>query len=375
MSSGAVLLTKAELLERVEARGCACSIRQLDRARHHGLIRVAHSTPIPGGGSVSWYSEAMADNLVAIRTLIDQGYDYERIGPELWSRGYDVADAHWEPLFIVATRRIRFLARASLLLLDRRDADDQFADRWTTGPLEKSRMPGPLRRPFLNVERSLPDNPAWSVVWAIVEAMAGERDYNPSRSEPSGDDAMHRTFLALAGAKKSTSDRVVGQRFEAREALPDFLKALALLAQTPSHRQLLAPENQDKLLAARDDVRYALSACENFHRAVRWFYGNDAFGLRCAAWLAGNATPQIRAHLIVGWMAIRDHPMFPTSLEIEQLAIVTEALRQMSQELRDEIDADPRLKAAFPPARVKAAFSRPGGPEQLRQEMEQIRRS
>lgn len=367
MCAGPRLLTKTELQEQARARGAEYSISQIDYVRQRGLIGFASHTPKNGRGSASLYLQEMVERLVLIRELSNGRIDFDLMGWKLWLRGYEVADVYWLPKLAAAARHMRFLASACVVLFDKREVDDAFADRWSDGSVSLKRLPSALRKPFSNVRRSLPDNPAWTVLWIIIEAIARQLD---CRTAP----GLQRTFLALAGAQRSESDRVLGQRFEAGDALPEFLDALGSLRSAPTPSILLSPENRTQLFAARDDVRHTMEACDEFHSAVRWFYGNDAFGLRCAAWLSRNASPDFQAHMIVFWMAIRGHPMFPSSDVIADLASKAKASHQMSVTLRKEIESDPWLAATITTNRVKEAFSSLGGPEKLGKEIEQIRR-
>jgi hypothetical protein len=369
------LLSKSELREQASERGAAFTESQLDRLRERGLILIDAHEAIPGHGSVSGYAPDMVENLVAISELPQYRRKHKRLGFELWWRGYRVSAANWMPSLTRGAKIVQFIPHACRYLLDRRDKDDNFADRSSSGSFDVSKMPGPFRKPFLNVGRSLPDNPTWSVIWGFIEAIDKQPPDLKTHVDEDRGYAIPETFLALNGAQRSRVDRVMSSRFEIVETLPEFLAALESLQDAPTPAELFARENAERLIAAREDVCHSLGICDDFHAAMNWIYGKDAFGLRIAAWLARNATPEMRAAMVVGWMAIRHHPMFLVSRDIAELADKTSRIRHMSAELHRRIESHPTARAAITPARVKLAFQSVGGPEKLGSELEQLRLS
>jgi hypothetical protein len=121
------------------------------------------------------------------------------------------------------------------------------------------------------------------------------------------------------GKSKPKPDEVLGEHLNFIQVLPDVLRAMArTLRRNTLTDALKLP--LEELLAARDDVRGALTIARDFYEATKWIYGNRAFGMRLAAWLSRSAASQ-RALLVLGFALLKKsgHPFLPSD-EIANVA-------------------------------------------------------
>jgi hypothetical protein len=103
--------------------------------------------------------------------------------------------------------------------------------------------------------------------------------------EHTTDEALTIRALDLANAG---SDSVLGKKLNLIELLPTgLMNVSAAISMGNFERVANAPA--EEIACARDDAKNSLAIALDLYEAKRWIYGDGAFGLRLAAWIARKA--------------------------------------------------------------------------------------
>lgn len=367
------LISKLDLQALADGRGAAFSISQIDRFREHGLILVAKHQALPGAGSRSEYSARMVENLVTIAELQKRYRDLGRVGFELWWAGHDVLDRCWRPIIeqgVTGVWRITEFARGFLMRVDQ---DDSFGDRALDGRLRTDLLPAPIRKPMINMARGQQRGFAISALLRLTEAVAGFSTNTDDGLPGQGSNEEIDAFATMTGLAAGKGSSVQGQSLDIDAGLREALEAFRELGVVGTKPPSVQPINVAVVQAARDDIRNAMHLIDDLHHTFSWILGGRAFGLKSAAWIAGNASPAIRSRMLAMWPHLQRAKPHWSSETIAELRKAGAWARQEAEKLQSAIESRRDLSAILTKARLKAALHDGVELKKLISEIEQIR--
>jgi hypothetical protein len=333
--------------------------RRLERWRDEKLLPSGNGQIHRKGlrGSETQHALGTAVQAVEIERLLAKTRKFTRVGWELWWNDFAVDHKHWRPRFEgvaqLGDRLLKFLR-----FFIRRDQPDGSDQTRIDRIVEKKPKQSILAK--INRRVGFADLPA---MWNILLPVAtGEFNSNLDASDRR---VLNKTF----DFERSERDKILGKQLKLERALPDVLAELADLAVDCSFSDICKfPENEIK--AARDDVRNAMSMITDFYAAAAWIYGPEAFGLRLAAWLVGNSTPDLQALCVLVFAARRRRPgSLYSSEKIAELARTARMARDNSAALR-ELQKDLRFAKVLSPARLRRGLRTPDEQWDLLREIE-----
>jgi hypothetical protein len=336
--------TQDDIRKTFEAAGFAISqsalARRLERRRDEGLLSVRWHHPKGVRGSETLYPSGTAAQAVEIERPLGKTRKFARVGWDLWWNGFTVDDLHWRPrLERVAKTGDRLLRFLSFFIWRNRPvgSDQTRIDRIAEkGPKQSILAKINRRVGFANL-------PA---MWNILLPVATGQ-FN-SNLDASDQQVLTKTF----DFEQSARDRILGKQLKLESALPDVLSELADLAFEGSLSDACKfPENEIEV--ARDDIRNAINIITDFYAATSWIYGLEAFGLRSAAWVAQNSTPDMKALCVLAFAARRrkSNSMY-SSEKIAELARTARTAKENSLALR-ELQKNPRFAKVLSPERLR----------------------
>ena len=192
-----------------------------------------------------------------------------------------------------------------------------------------------------------------TVLRAIGDIGTGEFDGFESSiagEEHASDAALTIRALDLT---KSGSDSILGKQLNLIELLPVGLKDVST-AISMGNFELAADACAEDIGLARDDARNSLAIALNLYEATRWIYGDGAFGLRLAAWIARKAPDILVDTMTLLIFRLREVPgaMLPSD-EIAEMAEQARKVCLDSKNLEWRWRNDPRFSEILSPKRIK----------------------
>jgi hypothetical protein len=164
----------------------------------------------------------------------------------------------------------------------------------------------------------------------------------------------HAVAFDLTNAR---SHAILGKKLNLIELLPSGLKKVSA-AVSMGNFEDVANAPSEEIAHARDDAMSGLSIALSLYEANRWIYGDGAFGLRLAAWIARKAPDVLLDTMILLMFRLR---------EVPDAIKPSEAIAEMAEQARDACMAsrrlewhwrnDPRFSKILDPKRMKAAFA------------------
>jgi hypothetical protein len=337
------------------------SLFKLARWRHVKLLPPVNSDH----GRIVEYPPGTARQTARLMELLGDKETFEHVGWELWWEGFEVGKHYWEPKLqqAAATGDLGIGMLKPLLALWRSGGGDE--DETAFDKLQRQ-IPARLLAP--QITRRL--NAMQMATFLRILAHVGGGKFSEFDDEPHPK-SLSEYEIAVSGLDMENGgnyekgppgksepkpDQVLGEKVKFIQVLPDVLRAMArTLGRNTLSDALKLP--RPELLAARDDVRGGLGIARDFYEATKWIYGNRAFGMRLAAWLARSAASQ-RALLMLGFALLKrsDHP-FLSSDEIAEQAQKAATAKRDSLRLKEIAENDPRFAGLLTPRALRRAFS------------------
>jgi hypothetical protein len=180
-------------------------------------------------------------------------------------------------------------------------------------------------------------------------------------------------FEASIAGEEQTSDRaftirafdlinagshsILGQKFNLIDLLPSGLKNVSAAISTGNFERI-ANAPPAEIARARDDANNSLSIALHLYEANRWIYGDGAFGLRLAAWIARKAPDVLRDTMTLLMFRLREVPdAIKPSDEIAKIAVQARDVCILSKKHEWYWRNDPRFSEILHPKRMKKAFA------------------
>ena len=124
------------------------------------------------------------------------------------------------------------------------------------------------------------------------------------------------------------------------------------------HFEHVASAPSEDIARARDDAMNGLAIARDLYEANRWIYGDGAFGLRLAAWIARKAPDVLLDTMTLLMFRLREVPdAIKPSDEIAEMAKQARDACMASRRLEWLSCNDPRFSKILDPKRMKTTFA------------------
>ena len=172
--------------------------------------------------------------------------------------------------------------------------------------------------------------------------------------EHTSDEALTIRALDLT---KAGSDSILGKQLNLIELLPSGLKDVSA-AISMGNFERVANAPAEEIARARDDAKNSVAIALHLYEANRWIYGDGAFGLRLAAWIARKAPDVLVDSTILLMFRLRQVPgaILPSD-EIAELAQQARKVWLYSKRHEWYWRNDPSFSKILDPKRIKLAFA------------------
>jgi hypothetical protein len=275
--AGAVWESQAEVDAVLSETGA--TVNKVRRWRREGLLsKEIDWRP----GSVVRYPKGTCAQIRAITALLKDKDRGKYVGLQLWRRGFLVDEKYWRPQL---QRSARLLDRVIPLLMrliqrfDRNEQDRSFYD-------EAAKRLEPVNNVVLSrIKGRVNSQEMPTVLRVIGDVWTGDFDgfeTSIAGEEHTSDEALTIRALDLT---KAGSDSILGRQLNLIELLPFGLKKVSA-AISMGNLENVANAPAEGIARARDDAKNSVAIALHLYEANRWIYGDGAFGLRLAAWIA-----------------------------------------------------------------------------------------
>jgi hypothetical protein len=305
-------------------------------------------------GSATLHPPDTAARVVALRALQREKDDLDWIGAQLWWRfGFSVHEDLWR----LALQKTADHLDPVLKKLARDVRREEEAD--SLGPTIANRV-----RPHFSgniiasrMLKRVPIHRFGPVLKLVVDAAAGiEPEYEVPGFDDRQPEDQSRAIKAF-DLTRADKDALAGQHFGFARALLPVLQDIARALNSHTLAEA-ATSDRSELEAARDEFRLVLELPVLVYQSTRWVYGEGAFGLRLADWVARKAPSAIVRPMFLIWLLMRRSGA--DLLKPGEVAELHELARQISAallSLKWLSESDPQFAAVLNPKRVRAALS------------------
>lgn len=313
-------LNSEEIEAALTRRGLSIPQSTLRSWRESGLL------PTAKRGGLTRYPEHTVEQAIAADRLFNRKNKNEFVGWNLWLEGFEVPERYWRPHFENGARNsFRTIRKVASLLTSGDDNKIDAFEEELSRIVNQSIVPEPLKP----IVRRMDTASLLGTVSLVSNAFAGiyledeDADFEQSRIDG---------VATLSGMSRKNRHAIQGKSIKFTEALQSLLRSLAATPETYLDASLFGGSRLVELHVARDYFRHGLEAGANLHEAMRWIYGNNAFGLKLANWFRFEAPISVQASSIcLALVALRDESdAFYTLHEVRELKTASEELKAQS---------------------------------------------
>ena len=346
-------------------RGVSIPQSTLRSWRENGLL------PKAKRGGLTRYPEYTVEQAIACQKFFARKNKNEFVGWNLWLEGFDVPESYWRPHIENSARNSFRKVRkiASLLSSGEDDKIDAF-EEGLSNAVNQSIVPEPLKP----IVRRMDTASLLGTVSLVSNALAGNyREDEDADFEQSRIDGV----ATLSGMSRKNRHAIQCERIKFTEALQLLLRSLAATPETYLDASLFSGNRLAELHIARDYFRHGLEAGANLNEALRWIYGNNAFGLKLANWFRFEAPISVQAALIcLAIVVLREESdAFHTLNEIRELKTASEELKAQSLMVQQLGTTHAEYAELLSPKSLKAALKNEEKLTELSQKIRQVRDS
>ena len=304
-------ITVQSLCDELDASGYPVSERQLERWRNAGLLPAVKQLG-NYDGSVTWCPPTTLPQSIALQRVLQVKNRIFYAGQVLWAAGFEVDERYWAPALESADRLLRRAAPIARFILDK--VDEKFPDT-TLGELIV--RPAHLNGALAKMARRLDQQETVFAVDKLMEIVAGDFETFGVAATDRDDFDPAAAIQTAFDLDKGAQDQVFGKRLKLGQALEGVLADVSA-AQVGVK---LADFSASEIAAARDDVRNALKIAVCFYESVSWIYGDEAFGLRLANFLARTLPGNLIYTMTIGIARLRrNQANLYSSFQIAEMA-------------------------------------------------------
>jgi hypothetical protein len=327
---------------------------QVRRWRREGLLPDVAQDQQAYRGSVVLYPKGTCVQIRAASALFKEKNRAEYVGLRLWRQGFPVDEKHWRPRLQQQGRMLDRVFPFLMRLVERfnRDEQDETLYDYAARRLE------PTHDIILSRIKGRSDSESRPTILRVVGDVAtGEFDGFETLiagEEQTSDKAFAIRAFDLAN---SASHSILGKKLNLIELLPSGLKNVSA-AISMGNFEHVANAPAEEIARARDDAKNGLAIALDLYEANRWIYGDGAFGLRLAAWIARKAPDLLLDTMILLMFRLREvQDAIKPSDEIAEMAEQAHDACMASRRLEWHWRNDPRFSKILDPKRMKTAFA------------------
>jgi hypothetical protein len=327
---------------------------QVVRWRREGLLPDVVQEQTAYRGSSVIYPRGTCAQIRAASALFKQKNRVAYVGRRLWRLGFPVDEKHWRPQL---QRSARLLDRAFPLLLRLVQRFDRDWESETFYDYAAKRLE-PVEDVVLSrIKGRIDSQEIPTVLRVIGDVGTGEFDgfeTSIAGEEHTSDEALTIRALDLT---RAGSDSILGKQLNPIELLPSGLRNVSA-AISMGNFVSVANAPAEQISRARDDAKNSLAIALDLYEAKRWIYGDGAFGLRLAAWIARKAPDVLFDMTTLLMFRLRQVPgaLLPSD-KIAELATKAREVWLYSKRHEWHWRNDPRFSKILHPKRMKLAFA------------------
>jgi hypothetical protein len=342
---------------------------QVRRWRREGLLPDVAQDQQAYRGSVVLYPKGTCAQIRAASALFKEKNRVEYVGLRLWRQGFPVDEKHWRPRLQQQGRMLDRVFPLLMRLVERFNRDEQDE---TLYDYAARRLESTHDIIFSRIKGRSDSDSRPTVLRVVGDVGTGEFDGFETLiagEEQTSDKAFTTRAFDLTN---SASHSILGKKLNLIELLPSGLKNVSAAISMGNFEDVaIAPA--EEIARARDDAMNGLAIALSLYDANRWIYGDGAFGLRLAAWIARKAPDVLLDTMILLMFRLR---------EVPDAIKPSDAIAEMAEKARDACMAsrrlewhwrnDPRFSKILDPKRMKAAFADEIALKQWRSELNAI---
>jgi hypothetical protein len=333
---------------------------KLPRWRREGLLsREIDWKPQAYHGSAVRYPKGTCEQIRAVTTLFKEKNRVDYVGLRLWRLGLPVNEKYWRPRLQKSGRWLDRWLPLLMRLIDRFNRDfegETFYDRAARDVVKADDIVLSRVKGRTNAE-SLP-----IVLRVLSEVGTGTfQDFEaPRRSDEDGNVWRPADETAVIGALdlvNAGSHSILEKKLNLIELLPSGLGHLSI-AMSMGNFARAADAPAEEIARAREDARNGVAIGLYLYEATRWIYGDGAFGLRLAAWIARKAPNALVDSMTLLMLRLRQVP--DAILPSEKIAEMAKQARKVclfSKRHEWYWRNDPCFSKILHPKRIKLAFT------------------
>jgi hypothetical protein len=327
---------------------------QVRRWRREGLLPDVAQDQQAYRGSVVLYPKGTCAQIRTASVLFKQKNRVDYVGVRLWRLSFPVDEKHWRPRLQRQGRMLDRVFPLLMQLVQRFDRDEQAETLYDYA----ARRFEPTDDIILSKIKGRTDSEQLpTVIRVIGDVATGDFDGFEALiagEEQTSDEAFTIRAFDLSNAG---SHSILGKKLNLIELLPSGLKNVsAAISMGNFERVANAPAQE--IARARDDAKNSLAIALNLYEANRWIYGDGAFGLRLAAWIARKAPDVLVDTTTLLMFRLREVP--GAILPSDKIAEMAEDARKVclySKRHEWHWRNHPSFSKILHPKRIKSAFA------------------
>jgi hypothetical protein len=327
---------------------------QIRRWRREGLLPDVAQDQQAYRGSVVLYPKGTCAQIRAASALFKEKNRVEYVGMRLWRQGFPVDEGHWRPRLQRQGRMLDRVFPLLMRLVERFNRDDQDETLYDYA----ARRLEPTHDIILSRIKGRSDSDSRPTVLRVVGDVA-TGEFDGFETIIAGEEQISDKAFTIRAfdLTNSGSHSILGKKLNLIELLPSGLKNVSA-AISMGNFDHVANAPAEEIARARDDAKNGLAIALDLYEANRWIYGDGAFGLRLAAWIARKAPDVLLDTMILLMFRLREVPdAIKLSDEIAEMAKQSRDICMRSKELEGLWKKDPRFSEILNPNRIKLAFA------------------
>ena len=333
---------------------------QVRRWRREGLLsKDIDWSPQDYHGSVVRYPKGTCAQIRAAAALFKEKKRVDYVGLRLWRRGFPVNEKHWRPRLQKSGRLLDGFMPLVMRLIDRFNRDSQsetFHDRAArefvkADDIVLSRVKGRTSAEKLPILLRVLSEVGTGEFHGFEAPRHRDEDGKVWRS------ADETVVIGAFDLTNAESHSILGKKLNLIELLPSGLDHVSA-AMSMGNFACVADAPAEEIARARDDARNSVAIGLYLYEANRWIYGDGAFGLRFAAWIARKAPDALVDSMTLLMFRLRQVP--DAILPSDEIAAMANQAREVciaSRKLEWLWLNDPRFSEILSPKRIKLAFA------------------
>jgi hypothetical protein len=261
------------------------TMSQVKRWRREGLLPDVVQNQQAYRGSVVLYPKGTCAQIRAASALFKRKNRFDYVGLRLGRLGFPVDEKYWRPRLQQQGRALDRVFPLLMWLVQRFDRD------WQSETLydHAAKRLEPVQDVVLSRIKGRIDSQEMPTVLRVIGDV-GTGEFDGFETSIAGEEHTSEEALTIRAfdLTKAGSDSILGKQLNLIELLPSGLKDVST-AISMGNFERVANASVEEIARAREDAKNSLAIALHLYEANRWIYGDGAFGLGLAAWIARKA--------------------------------------------------------------------------------------